>query len=122
LVSLPALCALASAQHFSKDACNLSAGAPDFFISFSFFWLNLGRPADAAAAGASGLYCSSLFLERVRRTSAHFSQSSMRVKTLRYLNYWPSESSPYMSNARRICTKKPASSQIGDPMSTEESE
>jgi hypothetical protein len=30
----------------------------------------------------------------------------MRTKTLRYLNCWPSESSPYMSNARRICTEK----------------
>jgi hypothetical protein len=72
LVSLPALCALASAQHFSKDACNLSPGCPDFFSSFSFFWPSSGRPVDAAAAGASGLYYSSLFLERVQHTSAHF--------------------------------------------------
>jgi hypothetical protein len=71
LVSLPALCALASAQHFSKDDYNLSAGCPDFLSSFSFFWPSSGRPADAATVGASGLHCSSLFLERVWRTFAH---------------------------------------------------
>jgi hypothetical protein len=26
--------------------------SPEFFSSFSFFWPNSGRPADAAAAGA----------------------------------------------------------------------
>jgi hypothetical protein len=107
---------------FLKRRLQSVGWSPDFFISFSFFWPNSRQPAKAAAAGASGLYCLSLFLERVRRTSAHFSQSSMRAKTLRYLNCWPSESSPYMSNARRICTEKPASSQIGDQMSMEKSE
>jgi hypothetical protein len=64
LLSLPAACALASAQHLSKDACSLSAGWPAFFSSFSFS-PSSGWPADAAGAGASGLYLLVLVLGEV---------------------------------------------------------